>query len=551
MTSVPEAEAGDSVFLPERAAVTVSVATIVATVMLFHISALNGWWLADDPQILLQARHSSLRQIFFSPHHWRVLSSSNFTPLVTLSFKVDLALFGLDARWFFAHQLIALALAATLLFFLVRRYAGILIGTIAAVLFVISPQAILLSRFLMLRHYLEGLCFALAALLVWDGRPWKRWAALVAALLYLAALCAKEVYAPLPILFLVMSLRRGDRPRQIVRDLIPAAAVAVVYIVWRGWMLGSAGGYGGISVAALSRLPMVVASAAFGHQRWEIVIVLCVALALLIESLLAAPKRGAVLLIGTAVMVMLPLIPVAAQFENRYALVAFVSLLVLGACAAASAPWRVARYLYALLFFPLLAGGQNQRVTAEGQSQLMIGEGRYVSERPASSPTLLAQSPGWYLEGLTDLRREMKGESAPSILLSVYPLYLAGNHEGVVQCIADCREVAPISDALREEGARKGKGFRSDLPMRVRIEKKGDDFYWDLAPNDGGWVFLSFPDYDEFPIPASGWRRLPENEGRQLFRIFHENGDGLWAITPPLEVPAPGHRLVWQNGSLR
>jgi hypothetical protein len=199
----------------------------------------------------------------------------------------------------------------------------------------------------------------------------------------------------------------------------------------------------------------------------------------------------------------------------------------------------------------LLAAGQSQRVITEGQNQLMIGEGRYVTERPASAPTLLAQSPGWYLEGLANLRREIKGQASPPILLSAYPLYLAGNNDSLVRCLGDCREVAPITEAMREEAERKQKAFRSDLPMRVRIEKKGDDFYWDLAPARGNWVFLTYPRYDEFTLPPSGWRRLPEGTGRQLFRIFHEETDGSWTISPPLEVPAPGRQLVWQNGSPR
>jgi|GEM_PF-2435912 len=544
-----EESAGETLLLSPPARLTALAGLIVAATALFHISALEGWWVSDDPQILLHARHLSTWQIFFSPHHWRLLSSSNFTPLVTLSFKVDLALFGLDPRGFFVHQLIDVALAAILLFLLVRRYASSLAGAIAAMLFIISPQTILLARSLMLRHYLEGLVLALGALLIWDHPRWPARAPWFAAAFYLGALCAKEIYAPLPLFFLFLSWRRGDRLRKIIRDLVPSALVAVLYIIWRRWMLGSAGGYGVLALRDIMRLPLTIASASLGHQPWEVAIISAVLLSLIVLALRESWKAAITLLVVTSVGVMLPLIPVAGQFESRYAMLASVALITLAGLAAASR-WRGALYLYALLFFPLLAAGQSERILVESQHRLLAGEGHYVSERPPTAPTLLAGAPGWYLGGLTQLRRELKGEPSPSVMLSAYPLYLNPDSRGVVQCIDECREVAPINAALGEEALRRRARFRSDLPVRASLEKKGDDLYWELQPSRGEWVFLSFPDYDDYPMPARGWRRLPESDERQSFRLYHGEPDGSWTISPPLELPAGG-RIVWQNGSLR
>ena len=70
----------------------VSFVILAAVALLAGAGALRGWWRDDDPQVLLQAWLSSPFAVLFSPNVWKTLSSSNFTPLVTISFDADLAL---------------------------------------------------------------------------------------------------------------------------------------------------------------------------------------------------------------------------------------------------------------------------------------------------------------------------------------------------------------------------------------------------------------------------------------------------------------------------
>ena len=105
----------------------------------------------------------------------------------------------------------------------------------------------------MIRHYVDGLVFALAALLAW--RRSKK----LASFFYLLAMLSKEVYATIPLWFICESIyewrvagsgwragppaTRHKLPAVIVRDLIGPAITVVVFLVWRWRMTGLTGTY--------------------------------------------------------------------------------------------------------------------------------------------------------------------------------------------------------------------------------------------------------------------------------------------------------------------
>ncbi|MGA7614870.1 MAG: hypothetical protein WBX15_06785, partial [Thermoanaerobaculia bacterium] len=150
-----------------RRAQWLALPLLMAIAFAIHAPALDGWWRNDDPQVLVQAARYTPEQILFSPHAWRTLSASNFTPLVTLSFQGDLHLAGLHPTAFYLHQIAALGVAAFLLFLLVARFTNWLYGTYAALIFLLTPITAVAARSLMLRHYVEGLALAVAATLCW------------------------------------------------------------------------------------------------------------------------------------------------------------------------------------------------------------------------------------------------------------------------------------------------------------------------------------------------------------------------------------------------
>ncbi|HEU5163241.1 MAG TPA: hypothetical protein VFV54_08875, partial [Thermoanaerobaculia bacterium] len=188
-----------------RAVAREYVLTLLASLLLLsliavlHYDALAEWWKTDDPQIVLHAFRNSPAETLFSPADWQTLSVG-FTPLVTLSFDLDLALAGIQPHFFYAHQLFAIAVATLLLFVLLEPICGRWIALLTAAAVAAGPAMTLAAESLMIRHYVEGLALAVAALIVWRVRvpDENRNGAgvkydVVAAGLYLLATLAKEI----------------------------------------------------------------------------------------------------------------------------------------------------------------------------------------------------------------------------------------------------------------------------------------------------------------------------------------------------------------------
>src|ERR1051325_2301364 len=83
------------------------VATIAALPGAAYGRILRLWWMWDDPfQIGLCASHT-WRDLVLSRELWRGLPGNFYTPLLFLSLKLDLTLFGQSATGWYAHQLLA------------------------------------------------------------------------------------------------------------------------------------------------------------------------------------------------------------------------------------------------------------------------------------------------------------------------------------------------------------------------------------------------------------------------------------------------------------
>jgi len=96
------------------------VAVVVPAVLLAHREALDAWFAADDFLWLEISTFDSVLASFVGP--WG--HGAAYRPLSRLSFLIDYALFGLDARPWHAHSLLNHAGTATLLGWLVLRVSG-------------------------------------------------------------------------------------------------------------------------------------------------------------------------------------------------------------------------------------------------------------------------------------------------------------------------------------------------------------------------------------------------------------------------------------------
>ncbi|HVR43929.1 MAG TPA: hypothetical protein VMS56_10870 [Thermoanaerobaculia bacterium] len=516
-----------------------------------HLPALDGWWTTDDPQILLQAIRNSPAETLVSPAAWRSLSTASFTPLVTLSFELDLALFGLRPLFFHQHQIVSIAVVALLLHVLLQPICRPVEAWLIAAAVAVGPPMALVSESLMIRHYVEGMALALGALVLWRSGDPRRTRPLRdsgAALLYLLAMLAKEVFAPLALLFLADAAIRRAPLRVLALRIVPATLAAAVWLAWRTAMLGSAGGYAAGEVALGSGMVRELAESLWASSpAWALAGACLLMLLGWAVGLLRAPREALLLGAAALVVALLPLAAVAGLPEARYAVVPGMIALVLAGLGFSRLRGREAVAATAALLIVHAVAGWALHRSLDRSGAEMTAEGRYVWELPSGAPPLLAGSPGWYLGGLAELRRIAGGGEAPAFFLSRDALVVgAVEPEEVVRMEGEEPVPARLDPAalvyLLDERRRRD----DSIPLRIAVERRDHVVRWNLGPEPGELRWLTLPEYDEYEVAPEGSRRVPAAEGAQGFRVRRVLPDGRWTVSPPLELPLEGE-VSWTS----
>ena len=532
------------------------VLALVIVAIVVHATALYGFWLYDDPSLLIEAIRQPAWAVLFSPAEYTHLSATTYTPLLLLSFKVDLFLRGLDPAIFYAHQILAITVAGLLLFFLLQRYVSDLYAVVGASVFLTTWAAVYAARTLMIRHYVEGLVFALAALLFW-GRG--RRGTILAAFFYLLAMLSKEVYATLPLFFICQSIYDGRvagggwRVRRVARDLIAPATAAIVFLVWRWYMTGLTGTYAAVAAKPhFGTLPSTLWSHLTGPAPlWaQIVWALCIAVAIALflwRYRLRALGFLAVSLFAT----LLPLLTLTANFEWRYtfAFTAFTVAILTIALGLSDKKWAIF-VLQALLLTTLVTSFNERRYYENLTRRGIAQEGYYVWLQPKSAPAIASQSPGWYLGGLSWLRRWQNRGESPQAVFSSYAITVGMIDPARIVTVSDGK-IVPIAKTTSfgtpAEWQRARMQYNANAPLSIEFALRNHNAQWRLGPPAARFVFLTDPGYTAIPIPAAGAQRVPEAREKQFFRIIREEADGSWTVSPTLPVPAEGAVTIWRR----
>lgn len=308
---------------------------LAAAVAGFHHSAVSGWWRVDDPWIIWCTQNFNLAQIFFVPEVWLKMGVLSFTPWLYVPFWLDLAIFGLTPAPFYAHGLVMVFLAGLLTYLLLRLWTGYGAAAIGALTFVVGEPVFVTSQQLMSRHYVEGLVFAIAAVICCVIALRRRSFTLswIGAALYLIACLNKEVYAPLPLVLLFIpeqglgeqagGEQAGGRR---VQTLIPFALASVGYLSWRLHMIGSSHGAFGsqhFSASGIFEAFRHFPKHVFGIEHW---LLFTIVAAMPLLAVVSMRRATLPLALATATAVLLPfgLVSIADSgyyFHDRYALV--------------------------------------------------------------------------------------------------------------------------------------------------------------------------------------------------------------------------------------
>lgn len=506
-------------------------AALALFTLLLHGDALRGWWLYDDPQLVLEAGRQPLASIFFDPAEYSHLAAHTFVPLQLVSYKADL-LFGARPVIFYAHQLLALTLAVVLLFFVLRQYVDERFAAIGAALFASSWAATYAVRTLMIRHYVEGLVLALIAMLLW------RRSAIGASLFYLLAMLAKEVYAPLVLLFVLIDYKR---PRRL---LAPLASI-VIWFVWRWRITQLVGGYAAFpTMRELAALPLTLWSHLVGPSHSLVVPLLWAAI---VVALVLASARGALVIVALVIAGIAPVVPLAANFEWRYSF-AFVACAIVALTLAAG---RIDRRwsLIALSLLAITAAAMSfpQRHEYREQTRIIETEGRYIATQPPTAAPLAATAPEWYLSGLAEMRRA----PSPRYFLSRFAIVNGEVDPSRAVTVDANAHIVPLASTTAfgspADWQREREHFASNAPLTVSFALAHHDASWSFGPDGGEFMFITSPGWTAIPVPAQGSRRVPSARERQWFRVRRAAPDGSWTMSPVLPVPLDGQTTRWSR----
>jgi Dolichyl-phosphate-mannose-protein mannosyltransferase len=521
------------------------VAVLGAAVWLLYGRATDLWWTWDDFFNLRYLLAWSPEQYIFDPGVWRQLPFRTLIPLFFLSQEADLALFGLNPKGFYVHQLIAVGAAAAAVYALLRLWLPLLPAFAGGFLFLVAPPVASLAPYIMVRHYPEVILLLLLAgwSFVRAVRTRRVAWALVSAVLYLLAMLTREVAVPL--LLLLPLLPEGEL-RTRLRLAVPHGVVLVLYLAFRIYMLGTpVGGYGwavapGDWPGLVASFPGKMGAELLGASTaagW--VAALAIGVALL---LLAVRSRPAAVLLGAAVaLVSLPFLPVSTEMSPRYAAplaavlavafaFAFSSLAgrpgavrwaAWGLLAAACGGWLlVSRQVWAEDF------ASQERMSAENRFFLTLGPGDLL-RHPAGPPAAMAE--------LRRLKEENLGLARGAGWFSDDLYLCAGTRGGRVwgwnPAARRVEDVSATIPALRRSYCR---GIRRRAPLSATFASRGPAVFWELGPyREGRWAFVFEDGASRVPVRARAGYQV--GEGAKLsFRVRYESPEGWVTYSPEL-----------------
>ena len=531
---------------------------LLLIVLLFH-DAVSGYWRYDDTFILWHALNSKGLSAFYNPSVWQQLSAANLTPWATFSFKVDLKLAGISPQFFYIHQLFSLGLVAIAAYALCRQWVSTFWAWLCVCLFLVGAPVAVVANQLMTRHYLEGMLFALLAMLafVLALRQQRLAWAVAGALAYALATTAKEVYVPLVLLVFVIPPFNNFSLR--LRLAVPYVCVAVLYVFWRQYMLGvTLGGY--VETSAITGFPVVeiLRSAArlpefiFGPGwRWPTLLAAAAVVAASIANRSLFPLACALV-----VVVFAPLIPLFAAglltTADRLLFVfwfvaSMTSVLAISRSATFISSNKIAQYVVGGTVCLILAAfAFNQSVAASRGFADVNREydvhGRFIfraDARDAFVPTQLIVNNYWYVASLCDIKRRM-GMACPQSLIRGLPV--RSDFERLYVYDPTQKAMADISYRRNDEIARI-KWVDSLRPLSVWLESN-ESLRWRFGPYDNGHYYIASPRYGRYHFQKSGLLRIGLSD--LSFYIQYESPEG-WITSSPLLHVRRGQSVDWQR----
>lgn len=493
------------------------------------------WWSGDDPQILKHAVSHQVWELFGRPSAWRELSVSNWTPWVSLSYLMDWWAGGFSPAVFYVHQAVSICVLCSLVAAVSVRWLGTWGGTSATVAFTSSLPIVEAGCRLMVRHYVEGAVWALLSFLFYrEGVRRSRWGFYALSWIFYVLSCfAKEIFFPLPVLFLGV-----EGTRILSGAFLCHVAWSCTYLVWRGWMLGSFGGYGPSGFAQVGAL----VNSIIRHSGWSAYGIWLVPVGAGLVALRSAPLKKRCLAMAVFMMVVLPLAAVGVHAAPRHMLLPSLWL-------ALSFGWAVGRvHAFTRFGSAVVAAAVLSVLIVTNQWQWRAQMVR-VLDRAATEGILVLEGAGkgwlqdpvevpWFYDGLGWFRVRVL-EKEPGIVPFWDPLALKTRGcEPIYRFLETQRSLEVVDDsctAWRKFEPR----LRTDAAMDVEIRYQAPFIRWTLGPYKEGQYAVILDGYCRLyhPVASRDEARVYLSRPRML-QVCYTSPEG-WMTYSPLFFLVP------------
>ena len=547
---------------------------ILAPISLFGITLyvyrfiLSFWWLGDDPMVLKHAAEYAPWEYFFVPQAWLDFGMVNLTPWSTFTMDMDLWAFGLSPAPFYAHHLIAAAMAAVCVYLALSRYFHKAAAYMGALILVFSPPFLDICENLFKRHYLEGLVFV-ALSFIFQHKAMKKGSfslSCLSAFFYLLSVTAKEIYVPYVLISFLLILKSLDYKwnlQAFLRLFFPFFAISLFYVGWRRYMLKSFfGGYGACAINSFDDVARI------GHTVLEklhfngfvITILLLIFLIAAIYVFFRIGLEHKFLWAGAVFIAIFPIVPVLCMFSVHYMLFPYVVL--------SFALTGVAHYLFfrngnkaakamgcaALLVIAFYNANclQNDAIPSDTMDRIEK-EGVFMLEKGRDNDIIAHPlMPFWHHQGLRWLRGHfLKKQEGPGITNDL--CFLEKDVRDGIIPEPTIQTYDAAAHQLMKVSMPLDCDTKDDAPLWADVEYLGSFRYnWRLGPYDKGayaFVLPERPIYVEWPVNREGMIKARIGNGMAHLVVRYISPEGWRTYSEPLTIDLTKGpmRIEWQR----
>lgn len=231
---------------------------LITLAFAIYQSALLGYWRFDDGAHLNFVARYSPWQYFLQPSI-AVQQSAHITPYNAFFYEINLALFGMEPKWHYAHQILILSATAFATYRLMRFWQRPEVSLLASITFLLGLPTLYVAHQLMTGHYSTGLLFSVLSLyfFVLGVRQKQNKRVLLGAVFYFLATTCKEVYVPLVLILPFIPV--GDNLKTRLKASLSFIVITILYVLWRYIVLGQlVGGYIANPVSLVDRFTQLL-----------------------------------------------------------------------------------------------------------------------------------------------------------------------------------------------------------------------------------------------------------------------------------------------------